>query len=78
MANAIIAPSVPVINFAWFSSSLGFAIHNFVCLGCGMTTHVTQADLRAWGSDAQISCGHCQRVGGLAIVPKHAPKGWTA
>ena len=78
MANAIIPPSVPIINFAWIGSNPIWGIHNFQCLCCGTITHVTAVDLREWGFDARISCGSCQRSGGLAIVPKHAPKEWTA
>ena len=78
MVNAIIPPSVPVINFAWIDSCPILKIYEFQCLGCGLVSHITWANLRNLMPDARISCSACQRTGGLAIVPKHAPKEWTA
>ena len=78
MANGIIPPSVPVINFAWVYSCPRLKSTSSNAWDAGLISHVTWANFRDLVPDARISCSACQRSGGLAIVPKHAPTGWTA
>ena len=79
MANVIIPPSVPVINFAWIGTNPRFAIHQLPMPG--LRDHHLRYASRPAGVGAptpKSSAAIANAAGGLAIVPKHAPKGWTA